>query len=212
MKIEKTAANKDYIPDANTLATLVESLKMSIKDNEDIPQEEVYLIKNLPNPRVVRSCLSNSEIAIIFKTVNYLWKRLTGQEFIDTLDVKEHKQALLGNYWLLRNGVLIEGVNHLDIVKKNSIFIITLLGINGMTLQHYLHQDPNKLISFIILNGGVRMIVTSENKAYFQMSEETYAKWGKRKVKTFDFKSKTVRIIDYKVTYNGWKSGIAIKL
>lgn len=212
MKIKKTAASKDYVPDANTLATLVESLKISLKDNEDIPEEEGYLINNLPAPRAIRASLSNSEIAIVFKTVNYLWKKLTGQEFTDTLDVKEHKQSLLGNYWLLRNGVLIEGINHLNAIKDNSIFIITLLGINGMTLQHYLHQDPNKLISFIIMSGGVRMMVTSENKAYFQMSEETYAKWGKRKVKGFDFKSKTVRIIDSKVEFKGWESGIAIKL
>lgn len=213
MKITKTADSKDeYIPDAETLSTLVKSLKLSLVENEDIPEEERYLINNLPSPRTVKACLSDTEIAVLFKTVNYLWKRLTGQEFIDTLDVKEHKQPLLGSYWLLRNGVLIEGVNHFDIIKNNSIFVITLLGINGMTLQHYLHQEVNKLLFFIIMNGGVRMMVTSDNKAYFQMSEATYSKWGKKKVKEFDFKSKTVKIIDPKVKYKGWESGIAIKL
>jgi hypothetical protein len=212
MKIKKTAKEEIYVPDPNTLATMVESLKVSLRDNEDIPQEEKFLIKNLPTPRVVRSSLSDSEIAVVFKTVNYLWKKLTGQEFDDTIGVEKHRQPLLGSYWLLRNGILLEGVNHFGIIKNNSIFMITLLGINGMTLQHYMHQDINKLLSFIIMNGGVRMLVTSENKAYFQMSESTYAKWGKKKVKSFDFQSKTVKIIDSKVKYKGWNSGIAIKL
>lgn len=213
MKIKKTSSEKEqYTPDAETLSTLVKSLKISIKNNESIGEEERYLIKNLPSPRVIRSCLSDSEINVVFKTVNYLWKKLTGQEFKEVINVSEKEDPLIGSYWLLRNGILLDGVNHVDIIKRNSIFIITLLGINGMTLQHYLHQEHNKLLNFIIMNGGVRMLVTSENKSYFQMSEETYAKWGKKKVKKFDFKLKTVRIINKSTKYNGWESGVAVNL
>lgn len=214
MKIKKTAEQSEdkYTPDPQTLADLVQSLKISLKENEEIPEEEKYLIKTLPTPRVVKSCLSESEINVVFKTVNYLWYKLTGQEFSDTISVDEHKQPLIGNYWMLRNGILLDGVNHFDIIKKNSIFIITLLTINGMTLQHYMHRDPNQLIHFIIMNGGVRMMVTGDNKAYFQMSEKTYADWGKKKVKGFDFKLKVVKIIDSKSTFKGWESGISIKL
>ena len=44
------------------------------------------------------------------------------------------------------------------------------------------------------------------------MSEHTYATWGKKQVKSFDFKEKTVKILDFNQSYNGWESGIAIKL
>ena len=44
------------------------------------------------------------------------------------------------------------------------------------------------------------------------MSQNTYGKWGREKAKKYDFSLKIVRIIDFKTTYDGWKSGIPIKL
>ena len=42
------------------------------------------------------------------------------------------------------------------------------------------------------------------------MSENTYAKWGRKKVKGLDFDKKIVKILDFNQHYTGWDSGIAI--
>ena len=87
-----------------------------------------------------------------------------------------------------------------------------MLKINGFALQEYLGSRPNDLIKFIIDNGGVRMFVNKNKKLYAQMSPETYGKWGRAKVKKYDFKLKAVKVIDLRAPYKGWKSGITIKL
>jgi len=215
MKIEKTSSSifNDDMPDPHVLATLVESLKMSVKNEEsNISKEVKILISNLPSPRVVSSSMSNEELKIIFKTIDYIWLKLTGSTFTNTLASEASENKFLGSYWMLRNGIILDGINHYDIIKRNSFFVITLLVLNGFTLQHYLHQPPERLIFYIIMNGGIRMMVEKSNRAFFQMSEETYAKWGKRKIKGLDFKSKIVRILDPNVEYTGWKTGIPIKL
>ncbi|GAF77777.1 unnamed protein product, partial [marine sediment metagenome] len=67
-------------------------------------------------------------------------------------------------------------------------------------------------IRFILENGGVRLFVNKNKKLYAQMSSTIYGKFGKKKIKKYDFPERIVRIIDFKAPYKGWKSGIAIKL
>ena len=54
------------------------------------------------------------------------------------------------------------------------------------------------------------MFVNPENKAFFQMTEKTYARWGKNKIKKLDFKIKAIKVIDLKAPYKGWKSGVTV--
>ena len=49
-------------------------------------------------------------------------------------------------------------------------------------------------------------------KSYFQMNDQIYGEWGRNKVKKLDFKNKIVKLIDKKINYDGWKSGITIIL
>jgi len=72
--------------------------------------------------------------------------------------------------------------------------------------------DPNKLLFYVIRNGGVRIFINKDKTAYFQMSENTYGKWGRKKVKGLDFAKKIVKILDFNQNYTGWDSGIGIKL
>ena len=58
----------------------------------------------------------------------------------------------------------------------------------------------------------MRIFITPDNRGFFQLNEETYAKWGRAKIKKLDLKSKIARIIDPNTSFNGWKTGISIKL
>jgi len=212
MKITKKAhIDEKDIPDPDALAAYVKILKLYLEEN-DLEPDIIRLIKGLPSPRVVKTSLSWEECKILFETINYLWKKILGKDILEQQYVEDAKQDFLGNYWIFKNGVMLSGENHLTAIKRDSSLIITVLGLNGFSLQYYLSTDPDKLIRYILKNGGVRMFVNKDNNGYFQMSEDTYAKWGREKVRKYDLKTKIVKIIDFRVPYKGWKSGISIKL
>jgi len=217
-KIYKIAYNStdtikdEDIPKADALATYVESLQIYLKENPSLKKKYIQLIENLPSPRKIELDFSFEECKILFDTVSYLWRKITKQDLITETKIKHAPESFLGNYWLVKNGILLQGLNHYGIIKQNANLICSLLNINGLALQHYLCGQPSELIDFIIRNGGVRMFVRKDKKAFFQMSEETYAKWGKHKIKKFDFTAKIVKVIDSKLKYTGWQNGISILL
>ena len=212
MKIQKIShiEEKD-IPDPHALSAYVRILKLYLEDNSISP-EYIKLIKGLPAPRVVKSNLSWQECKILFETINYLWKNIVGKDIIEQNYIDEAEQKLLGNYWIFKNGIIINGENHFTAIERDSGLVTTLLGLNGFTLQYYMSTSPDKLIKYILKSGGVRMFVNKDNKGFFQMTEDTYAKWGRDKVRKYDLKLKLVKVIDLKVPYKGWDSGISIKL
>jgi len=213
MKIIKQAdtIKAEEYPKVDVLATYVESLKMYLEDNSINPKL-ADLIETLPSPTKIIKDFSYQECKILFETVNYLWRQITGGDIIDENKIYDKPETLFGNYWIMSNGVLLHGINHYSIVKQNTNLFSTLLNLNGFALQQYLAGDPHELIRYIIENGAVRVFVTKDKRAYFQMSEDTYADWGKAKVKKYEFKPRIVRIIDFKSPYSGWTSGIAVKL
>jgi len=211
-KIIKLAHIKDEdMPDPKALSAYIKVLKLYLLEN-NVSSKYEKLIRNLPTPRVVRTEYSWEECKLIFETVNYLWKKILNKDITKEQLIQRSKQKLLGNYWVFRNGVMIQGVNHFTMIKDNSMMISLMLNLNGFTLQYYMSTNPDKLIRYILQNGGARMFVDTNNQAFFQMSESTYAKWGRAKVKKYDFKKKVVKIIDFKTPYDGWKSGIPIIL
>jgi hypothetical protein len=210
--IIRTAQSEEEIPTADQIAVYVESLKLYRQQNPNLDGEFVHLIDNLPTPRKIRQDFSFEEVKILFETVGYLWRKITGNDLGGEVKTKWGELPFLGNYWIIKDGIVLPGLNHYSIVKQNANMFSNLLNINGFALQHYLVGQPNRLIQFIIKNGGVRMLARKDQKAFFQMSECTYAEWGKLKVKKLDFREKVVKIIDFKVPYKGWNSGIPIKL
>ena len=203
---------KEEIPDAKTLALYTETLKSYLRDIPDLDEQIVELIKSLPSPKKIKRDFSIKECELLFESIGYVWKKITGQKLIQENEIINPPESLLGNYWLINNGILLHGVNHYGIIKKNATLICALLNINGFALQEYLSSKPCNLIKFIIDNGGIRIFVNKDKKLYAQMSPETYGKWGRDKIKKYDFKLKAVKVIDSEAPYNGWKSGITIKL
>ena len=211
-RIEKIAFKGDDLPNDETLGAYVDAIQLYYKDHPDVNNVIADQIQKLPSARKIRLDYSEEECKILFESVAYIWREITGQDIIEESKITKGEDAFTGNYWLLENGVILEGINHYSIIKQNATMFSTLLNVNGFALQHYLSSSPEKVIYFIIKNGGIRMLIRKDNKGYFQLSERTYAQWGKSKIKTFDLREKIVKILDSKAPYQGWNSGIPIKL
>jgi len=211
--IHKIADKKtEHMPDGEALALYVQTLKQYLKDNPNICDEWKDLISKMPAPRKVRQDFSLQECKILYESLEYLWEKITGERIIPEKEIILAPESLTGNYWMLNNGVLLSGVNHYTIIKQNTNLICSLLGIGGMTLQEYLCSRPNKLIAYIIRNGGVRLFITQDKRLYAQMNPKTYGDWGRNKIRKLDFPLKAVKLIDIKAPYEGWASGITVKL
>ena len=216
MNLKKIAQESVPIKDMPTpeiLSTYIESIQTVAKEKGDVlPENLRHLIDRLPTPKNVRNEASFEECKILFETVAYLWRYLTGAEIVDQLKMHVKPETLQGSYWMVTNGLLFHGPNHCTIAKQNMDLLATMLKINPFVLHDYMSGDPNDLIACLIKNGGIRMFVSKNRKAFFQMSESTYAKWGKAKVKTYDFRPRIVKIIDFKVPFKGWESGVEFKV
>lgn len=207
----KTAQSESL--SADLVATYIESLKMFQKENMKLKDKFSDLIEKLPDPKHLAKNMSNEEIKIVFETVSFLWNKITGKDIIEETHVEAAPESLSGNYWMVRNGIILHGLNHYSIIKTNAALLQTILDLNGFALQQYLSSPPDKLFFYIIKNGGIRMFADKANsKLYFQLSEDTYAKWGRHKIKKYDFREKIVKIINDKNEYKGWKSGVEIRL
>jgi len=209
MKLSKISQLCVVNPD--DLSLYIRSLKLFNKQKKIKNDELIELVTSLPAPEKLKE-FSNAECGVLYETANYLWKAITGKEINDQIKTQTAKETLMGNYWLLNNGILLSGINHFSIIKQNSHLVNSLLDIGQMLIQQYLSLSPNHLIFLVIKNGGVRLFVNKDKKMFAQMNEKTYADWGRAKIKKYNFKDKLVKIIDLDSDYEGWKSGVGVVL
>jgi len=202
---------KDY-PSVDDISSYAEALKLHLSDGMIKDEELCRLIENLPSPTNIRTRLSNEEVKILFQTIGYLWKKITGSDPIQESKMESQPETLCGNYWMLQKGVLLFGPNHFTIIKQNLELFRSLLGINAFALHEKMSANPNQLIKLVIDHGAMRIFVNKNRIAYFQLTDETYGKWAKRKIRKYDFHKKIVKVIDKTRPYSGWRSGITILL
>lgn len=210
--ISLAAIKNGEMPSAKDLAAYVESLKLYSKSYKVGEEQLRKLIYNLPTPRQVENDLSLGELKIIAENIRFLWKKITGQDIIGEVNKEVKSEKLLGNYWIVSKGILVSGPNHCTIAKKNMDLFISLLDIDTFAMHANLSSHPNKLIKLVLDHGGVRLFINKNGKAFFQLTDETYGKWGRKKIKKYDFNEKVVMVIDKNSAYNGWKSGIRINI
>ncbi len=194
------------------LSQYVETLKMHVDNGEISDAKLIKVIGNFPSPISIRQDLSNEEGNILFESVRWAWKEITGQDIKTEIKTEHGPETLMGNYWMMKNGVLIRGPNHFTIIKKNADMFSRLLNIGAWAMQEKFVSPPNDLIKMAIDNGAMRIFVTMDGRAYFQLSSETYGEWGKKKIKNLEFKEKVVKVIDPNYPFSGWSTGITIKL
>lgn len=203
---------KDYVPSVEDLALYVKSLKLCLDDNSVKDQDVAYAIESMPEPVKIKNSLSYEECKVVFESVRWAWKKITDQDLIELSSKTPAPKTLMGNYWMLSEGLLLHGVNHYTIIKQNLNLFSSILNINAFVLHEKLSGSPTEIIKLIIDKGGVRVFISDDKKAYFQMNDKEYGKWGKKKVKHLDFKEKVVKLIATNTPYNGWKSGFTIIL
>ena len=194
------------------VASYVEALNVSLLNGDIDNLEVIGVIHSLPTPHHIRRHLSDEEAKVIFESVRWAWKETSGKDISETLNFEPAAESLLGNYWMLKNGVILHGINHYGIIKRNLSLFSGLLGIDAFVLHQKLAGVPDDLIKLIIDSGGMRILATPDKRAYFQMNDSVYRNWGRAKVKGLDFSPKIVKVIDPSTRYNGWNSGITLKL
>lgn len=208
----KASNEEDDKPNADILAAYVESLKLYARSNPTIDGKIKSAIDALPSPTQIKSNMSDEEGKLLYETVDWAWKKITGHDIVQELKVTKAPEHLMGNYWILRNGVILSGENHFTIIKNNLNMFSSLLNVGANTLLGHMGSEPNKVIECAIANGAMRVYVNNNKEFFSQMSSDTYGEWGRTKVRRLDFKDKVVKVIDLSQPYKGWSSGVAVRL
>ena len=206
----KTAVKK--IPDAEELAAYVEALNIHLENGKIKDPDIEKLVKNLPYPDSIRIGFSEEECRIVFESIGYAWKKISGQDIIEEAKIERPPKGLEGNYWMMTNGVLLEGPNHFTIVKQNMGMFSTLLNISTFVMHEKIASPPDELIKTIIDHGGMRIFINKDKKMYCQVNAKEYSKWARQKIKKLDMKNKIIKVIDTSRPYHGWKTGVTILL
>ena len=202
--------NDDELPNADLLATYIETLKLYANEHSDISNTLRQAIINLPSAVQVCRDMGIEEAKILYESVGWAWKELTGNDIVDVVKTTPAKHHMEDNYWILKNGVIISGENHFTAIKRNPNMFSMILGLDGLVLAGALASFPNKAIYKVIANGAIRVFVDGKKTAYFQMTDTTYADWGRHTVVKLDFPKKIVKLIDTRQPYSGWQTGIVI--
>ncbi|MFA7219343.1 MAG: hypothetical protein WC119_02445, partial [Synergistaceae bacterium] len=200
------------IPDAEDLAAYVEALNIHLENGKIKDKKIESLVKRLPYPDSIRMGFSEQECRILFDSIAYAWKEISGQDLVEESKIEHPPKGLEGNYWMIMNGVILEGPNHFTIIKQNQNMFANLLNISAFVIQEKMASPPDELIKTVIDHGGMRIFIDKKNKGYFQLSDKTYSEWGREKIKGLDLKEKIVKVIDRSTPYRGWSSGVLVKL
>ena len=200
------------IPSAEDIAAYVEALNIYLENDKIKDKRVATLVKRLPYPDSIRSGFSIEECKLIFQSVNYAWKKITGQDLMIEEQIDRSPKGLEGNYWMMTNGVILSGTNHFTIIKRNLDLFATLLNISTFVLHEKLASPPDEIIKTIIDHGGMRIFIKVDKTGYFQLSDDTYSKWGRKKIKGLDLKKRIVKVVDRETPYKGWNCGVTILL
>lgn len=201
----------DKTPSPETLALYVSSLQLHLKTSK-VSTEVKRAIENLPPPNVVKR-MGFEECKVVFETIEWLWKNISGKSILDNEKVSKPMEHYLGNYWILKNGMFLEGINHYTILKQNINLFSEVLNVDSSVFLHAMATGDNqKLIFTAIANGAIRAFFNDKKELFAQMSASTYSSWGRNKIQLLEFPKKNVKIIDINRPYDGWDTGIFVIL
>lgn len=201
--------------DPDELAALVESLSIHISDlGKDAPKAALQAVESFPSRYYITKKMSPIEIGWLREKVRQLWKFFTGKDISDfkTLPSPKRIKEYEGNFWLIPGGVMIHAFNHFTAAKKHKEVLCSLLDINGFVFERKLAGDPTQLIAYLLQKGASRVnIDRNKNQVIAQCSEESWP-WVREKLRKMVHKNKIAKVLDPTKTYEGWKSGIPIRI
>lgn len=201
------------VPTPDKLALYVESLKLQLKKTKSpLAKEVLHAIESLPPANAVRK-LGSEECVVLFETIGWLWKNISGEDINEKEKKSEPIEFFMGHYWILKNGMFLEGVNHYTIIKQNINLFSQILNVDSSVFLHAMSiGDNEKLIFTAIANGAIRAFFNDKKECFAQMSAKTYGDWGRNKIQKLDFPKKHIKIIDVNKPYVGWDTGIFVKV
>lgn len=199
----------DKIPTPENIALYISSLQLHLKTSK-VSTEVKVAIENLPPPNIVKK-MGFEECRVVFETIEWLWKNIAGESIIDKENTSKPMEFFQGNYWILKNGIFLDGINHFTILKQNINLFSEVLNVNSSVFLHAMSTgDNNKLIFTAIANGAIRAFFNDKKELFAQMSAATYASWGRNKIQLLEYKEKHIKVIDVNRPYKGWDSGIFV--
>ena len=210
MHIRKIASRE--VPDAETLAAYIDSIKLMAEGSSvDTDRSVKRLVSNLPSRHQVLKAMDDTDKTILYDSVRYVWKKLTGQEIPERAPTDTEKDNVMdGCYWLLPGGVEVHGLNHYSAAKNHRGLVCALLDINPLVFEYKMNQNPAELIALVAYTGGIRMMVKRNSNSVFMQTTESSWPWARDKIKKMYHANKVVKVLDLSKPYLGWESGVPI--
>lgn len=201
--------------DPEQLATLAESIALHVADlGTDVSKDVVRAVESLPSRFFITRKMSKTEIGWLRDKLRQLWKSLTGKDISDysTLPAPRSAVEYEGNFWLLPGGIAVHAYNHFTAAKKHKAVICSLLDINAFVFERKLSEPPMNLIAYLLEKGAARVNIDRENSQVIAQCSEGAWPWVREKLRRMVHKKKVAKVLDPTKRYDGWKSGVPIRI
>ena len=200
-------------PSPESLSAMIDSIKVFFSDHEhEFDKADKRIVESFPSKARILEDMDDSERDVMYRSVRHLWVKMTGKE-PEFESVGSSDKYLDGAYWMLPGGVLIAGYNHYMAARDNKFFICSMLDINPLIFEKLLLAgDVNGAIGIIVARGGVRVLINRGKKEVVMQTNEASWPWVKGKLDKMYHKNKFAKVVDMKQPYEGWESGVTIKV
>ena len=205
------AGNDTPCPEA--LAAMVDAIRVFRSDHsESFGPDEARLVDALPSRSRVIHDIDDPQRDALYHSVRHMWEGMSGGE--PEFESRNTDAADLdGAYWLMPGGILLAGYNHFQAAKDNRILVCSLLDINPLVFEQLLASGGvEEIVGLILARGGVRALINRERgEVVMQTGEESWP-WVKDKLERMWHKHKLAKVVDLSRPYEGWKSGVAVRV
>lgn len=203
--------NKAPAPEA--LVAMIDSIRVFYADHEEafsIPEKR--LIDSLPSRNRVIHDMDETQRDVLYRSVRHIWTGMTGKDPEFESENQDAKD-LDGVYWMMPGGVLLSGFNHFQTAKENRILVCSILNINPLVFEKLLASgDTGEVINLVISRGGVRTLINRAKSEVVMQTSESSWPWVKEKLERMYHKNKIAKVIDLSKPYDGWSSGVTIRV
>ena len=200
-------------PCPEALAAMVDAIRVFFADHGDaFGKSEARLVESLPSRNRILHDMDDAQRDVLYRSVKHLWKGMSGSE--PEFESQNTDAADLdGAYWMMPGGVLLMGFNHFQAAKDNRILVCSLLNINPLVFEQLLASGSvDEIVGLVLARGGVRVLIDrGKSEVVMQTGEESWP-WVKDKLERMWHKNKIAKIVDLSQPYEGWKSGIVVRV
>jgi len=201
------------MPSPEALAAMVDAIRVFRDDHADsFGPGEARLVDSLPARNRIVHDMDDAQRDALYHSVSHLWEGMTGGK-PDFESSNRDAADLDGAYWMMPGGVLLAGYNHFQAAKENRILVCSMLHINPLVFEQMLASgDVNEVIGLVLARGGVRVLIDRARGEVVMQSTEDSWPWVKDKLERMWHKDKIAKVVDLSQPYEGWKSGVVVRV